>query len=248
MAIKEWSKSWYWELGGARIWVADKLNLRAGMNVLDVGAGDGLFSIQAGQKYNGVKFIGIEYSGEYEEAKENAEELKMKNAEFNFMNAFDMKFKKKFDRVVFFISFRNIPTNKEEMLKLFNAIKKVLKKDGTLAIAEMFEEDAENEAQKTAQKIYKECSQFGDEHHKGIEEFFSIEEVKSALRKSNFKILAIDTFETRIKLSAHESRDFIKGEAGKNWKTIWDKYKDKIRELGGIEPDANISLIVAKMQ
>ncbi len=164
MAIKEWSKSWYWNLGGARIWVADKLNLKASMKVLDVGAGDGLFSIQAGQKYKGVKFIGIEYSGEYKEAKENAKELKMKNVKFHFMNAFNIKFKKKFDRVVFFISFRNIPANKEEMLKLFKEIKKVLKNDGKLAIAEMFKEDAKNEAQKLAQTIYEECSQFGDEY------------------------------------------------------------------------------------
>ncbi|RLE43984.1 hypothetical protein DRJ19_01505 [Candidatus Woesearchaeota archaeon] len=246
MPIKNWYKNWYWKLGGARVWVADKLNLKSGMKILDVGSGDGLFSIQAGKKYRNVKFVGIEYSNEYKEARENAEELELKNVEFHYMNAFDMKFKEKFDRVVFFISLRNIPTNKEEMLKLFNEVKKVLKKDGILGIAEMFKEDTENEAQRLAQRIYEECSQFTDEHHRGIEKFFSIEEVKSAIQESNFKIISIDKFKTGVKLSIEESRDFIKDEAGKNWKLIWDKYKDKIKMLGGIEPDANITLILAK--
>ena len=246
MLIKEWSKSWYWKLGGARVWVADKLNLKAGIKVLDIGKGDGLFSIQAGKKYGDVKFVGIEYSDEYEEAKENAKELEMKNIEFYYMDAFDMRFKNKFDRVVFFLSLRNIPTNKAEMLNLFREVKKVLKREGILAIAETFKEDAENQRQVLAQKIYEACSQFRDVHHKGIEKFFSIKEVKSALYESNFKIISIDKFKTGVRLSVEESKDFIMSEAGKNWKTIWDD-KNKIKELGGIEPDANISLIVSKI-
>lgn len=248
MSIKEWSESWYWKLGGARVWVADRLNLKKDMKVLDIGAGDGLFSIQVGKKYKGVKFIGIEYSDEYKEANENVEEMVLKNVEFHYMDAFDVKFKKEFDRVVFFISFRNMPTNKIEMLKLLKEVKKVLKKDGLLAIAEMFKEDAENKAQKLTQKIYEETSHFDDEHE-GIEKFFSIKEVRSALRGSGFKIMSIDKFKTGVKLSTEESKEFIIDEAGKeNWKDIWNKYRDKIKELGGIEPDANISLILAKIR
>ncbi|MFQ6087540.1 MAG: hypothetical protein ACE5K0_01380 [Candidatus Methanofastidiosia archaeon] len=135
------------------------------------------------------------------------------------------------------------------MLKLFREVKKVLKKDGLLTIAEMFKEDAENEAQKLAQKIYEECSQFEDEHHRGIEKFFSIKEVESALQESNFKITSFDKFKTGVKLLIEESKYFIKDEAGiENWKNIWNKYKDKIKELGGIEPDSNISLIIAKIK
>lgn len=249
MSTKDWSESWYWKLGGARIWVANKLNLKAGMKVLDIGAGDGLFSIQAGEKYKNVDFVGIEYSDEYEEAKENVEELRLKNIEFYYMNAFDMKFKKEFDRVVFFISFRNIPTNQKEMLKLFKEVKKVLKKDGLLVIAEMFKEDAKNKAQKLSQKIYEECSVLGDEHHRGVEKFFPIQKTKSTLQKSGFEIIFIGKFRTGVKLSAEESKNFIKGEAGKeNWKCIWEKYKEEIKKLGGIEPDANISLILAKIR
>jgi cyclopropane fatty-acyl-phospholipid synthase-like methyltransferase len=249
MSVKERSENWYWTLRGARVWVADKLNLKAGMKILDVGAGDGVFSIQAGQKYKEVRFIGIEYSDEYEEAQENARKLGLKNVEFHFMNAFDIKFKEKFDRVVFFISLRNIPTNQREMVELFEKVKKVLRKNGLLAIAEMFKEDANNEAQKLAQKIYEECSELEDEHHRGIEKFFFLKEVKSALKETGFKIILFDKFKTGVKLPVEESKDFIKDEAGeKNWKLIWNRYRDRIKKLGRIEPDANISLILAKIK
>jgi cyclopropane fatty-acyl-phospholipid synthase-like methyltransferase len=249
MTINELTENWYWKLGEARVWVANKLNLKINMKVLDVGAGDGFFSIQAGKKFEDVKFIGIEYSDEYKEAKENAEKLGMKNVEFHYMDVFDMKFKKQFDRIVFFISFRNIITNEAEMLKLFKEVKKVLKKNGLLAIAEMFKEDAENEAQRLAQKIYEECSQYKDEHHRGIEKFFSIEKIKSVLQESGFEIISIEKFKTGVKLSVKETKYFIKDEAGKeNWKDVWNKHKDKIKELGRIEPDANISLIIAKIK
>lgn len=247
--VEELSQHWYWKLGGARVWVADRLNLKPGMRVLDVGGGDGGFSIQAGSKYGDVDFVGVEYSGECEEAIENIDELGLENVEFHYMDAFNMRFENEFDRVVFFISLRNIPINKIEMPRLFKEVSDVLRTDGLLAIAEMFKEDAENEAQRLAQRIYEECSRSieDDGHHRGIEVFFSVKEVESALQDSGFDILSFDKFKTGVRLSVEESMSFIRGEVGhEHLEDCWKTYGGDIESLGGLEPDANISLIIAK--
>ena len=244
MALSEWKNHWMWKLGGARPWVAKQLNLKENMKLLDVGTGDGLFCIQAGKLYKRIEFIGIEYSDEAKEAKENILDAGLKNCKVLHINAYKLKCPYKYDRIVFFNSLRNIPTNKTEMIKLLKVMNKYLKEDGILAIADMFKEDAKNKRQRLAQEIYADASKYNTEHT-GVETFFNKKDVNSALRIAGFKIDTIKKFKTGVKLNINQTKRFIKDEAEDNWSLIWERFKEKIEKMKGIEPDANLSLILA---
>jgi len=86
LKMREWVESElgmrYLSLGNGRIILAEKLGIRDCDRVLDVGSGDGWFSIQAALRHPGATFYGVELSEEFAEATEYAEIFGVKKCVF----------------------------------------------------------------------------------------------------------------------------------------------------------------------
>lgn len=190
LKFKEWIDSdlgfRYFSLENARLILADKLNIVCGDLVLDVGSGDGWFSIQAAIKYSNAYFYGVELSEEYAEASEYAKIFGLRNTYFLYFNAYSMPFpSKKFDKAALFFSLANISQNTEDLNKLFIEIYRVLRDDGLIGISEPLLEDFPNNLGIILRNLYEHCSIRN-------ETLLSLEQVVNSLKRTNFDIIHIE--------------------------------------------------------
>jgi len=193
LKAKEWVKGEmeyrYFAMEGARLVLAELLNIEAGMKVLDLGSGDGWFSIQAGLKHPNAEFYGIELSEEFAEAKEYAKVFDLKNTNFYYFDAYELPFPNgSFDRLALFFSLGNIALTKQNLERLFSECKRILKENGLIGIAEPFVEDFPGDMGLILNEIYRYCK---DEE----ERLLFLKDVEETL-KNGFKIRTIK----RIKL------------------------------------------------
>ena len=108
--------------------------------VLDIGCGDGWFSIQNALVFKDVHFTGIDLY-EAEDSRKNAQLFELKNCTFIMMNTYEMDFKEEFDAAVLFFSLGNICSRKRDLINLFSKVKEALKVGGKILIVEPFQED-----------------------------------------------------------------------------------------------------------
>lgn len=195
LKMKEWLDSKtglrYFAMEGARLLLAEKLDIKDGDKVLDVGAGDGWFSIQAALVYSNAEFFGVELSEEFAEAMEYAKIFELKNVFFFYFDAYDLPFPDKvFDKIALFFALANIGFTKEDLVDLFTKLNRVLKQGGLLGIAEPFIEDFPGNMGIILRELYNMC-------FKKEETILSQENVKSALLDTGFKIIDISKIKLR---------------------------------------------------
>lgn len=184
----EWVGDRYFELGGGRPILADRLRLNGGMRVLDVGSGDGWFSIQAGYLHRDVEFHGVELSEEYAEAREYAEIFGLENVHFYYLDAYETPFPDEaFDRVALFFSLSNIARGGVEASRLFRECRRVLRRDGLLGVAEPLLEDFPESLQPLLLRLY-ETSGMG-------ESLLGRGEVLRAMEEAGLKPLSLEVVE-----------------------------------------------------
>ncbi|RLE72450.1 MAG: hypothetical protein DRJ37_02830 [Thermoprotei archaeon] len=147
---KAWEYTW---MEGFRIEVSVLLNLKLGDRVLDIGCGDGWYSIQNALAYPYVRFVGVDLY-EADEAREIAGLVGAWNCEFYKMDVLEMNFEEEFDHVVSFMALGNICETPSDIEKLFKNCWKALKNKGKLLIVEAFEEDFPEEVRAKLKSLY----------------------------------------------------------------------------------------------
>jgi ubiquinone/menaquinone biosynthesis C-methylase UbiE len=110
------------------------LDLRPGMRVLDVGAGNGAFTLLLARHLPGVHFVGVDITlSLVEEAKVQAQKLNIKNVEFWEGNALELPFEDEFfDSTVC----QTLLIHLGDPAKAVAEMSRVLKRGGTFMAAE----------------------------------------------------------------------------------------------------------------
>jgi SAM-dependent methyltransferase len=203
-----WEYNW---MNGLRIKVSKYLDLRPTSKLLDVGCGDGWFSIQNALFYQDVDFFGIDMF-EAKEAKDLSKHLGVKNCRFYEMDALKIKFKNKFDYIVLFLSLGNICENSSDMKKLFKNCLNVMKKDAKLLIVEPFEEDFPPNVRKKEEKMYKCYKISGESVYDEKENVLKRKSTLKILNKMRFKILKIKKKKFKWSMNKKEVMKYFKFE------------------------------------
>ena len=174
---------------GARLLLAEHLEIKPGDVILDLGSGDGWFSIQAGLLYPEAQFYGVELSEEFAEANEYAKIFSLENVHFFYLDAYDLPFpSESIDKIAMFFSLANIALNRLDLERLFEECSRVLKPGGLLGIAEAFLEDFPEELGSILLELY---ARYGD----GRETLLPLSDAEEALLK-RFELRRVE----RIKL------------------------------------------------
>lgn len=181
----------YFELGGGRLLLAERLRLREGLRVLDIGSGDGWFSIQAGYLHRDVEFHGVELSEEYAEAAEYAEIFGLENVHFYYFDAYDMPFPdESFDRAALFFSLANIALDSGDIFRLFRECWRILRAEGLLGIAEPLLEDFPEPLRALLLQLYRESGNRS-------ETLLSRSQMLRGLEEAGFNVLSEQVMELR---------------------------------------------------
>jgi len=184
---KAWEYVW---MDGLRLEVAKYLNLQANNVVLDIGCGDGWFSIQNALRYPEVRFLGVDLF-EAREAEEISRLVGAMNCTFYEMDALNMKIEERIDHVVFYMSLGNICRNTSDLQKLFRNCWKVMKKGGKLLIVEPFEEDFPEQVREKVKDLYKLYKKLGKSRGEDKETILSRAVTLKILVSIGFKILKV---------------------------------------------------------
>jgi len=177
-------------MNGLRVDVSKKLGLAPGDEVLDVGCGDGWFSLQNGLKYPKVQFTGIDLY-ETEDAKELSRLMGVKNCRFCRRDALKMNFRRAFDSVALFMALGNICETPSSVRLLFANCLRVLKKESKLLIVEPYEEDFPEDIRNKLRHVYELYRASGRSRGENHETVLSRVITLEALRESNFRVLRV---------------------------------------------------------
>ncbi len=180
---RAWEYTW---MDGFRVAVSEELNLKPGDKVLDVGCGEGWFSIQNALKHPSVEFLGVDLF-EAREAEEVAGLVGVKNCRFHRVDALNMHIREKVDHVVFFMSLGNICETPSDVERLLRNCWESMKDGAKLLIVEPFEEDFPEEVREKLKKLYKLYMKKASGEDR--ETILSREMVLTALRNTGFKVV-----------------------------------------------------------
>ena len=204
----EWSNPEYFDylwMNGLRVKTFHLLVPKPRWRVLDIGCGDGWFSIQNALIFKDVYFTGIDLY-EAEDSKKNAQLFELENCSFIMMDTYKMGFKEKFDAVVFFHSLGNICSRKEDLINLFSKVKEALRNGGKLLIVEPFQEDIKE--YNKLKKLYEISGLCGRGEKK--ETILSQRDVLNALKRLNFKVLKVIKYILLWRISIEEFLKYFK--------------------------------------
>jgi len=190
-------------MDGFRIVVSEMLDLKPGDKVLDIGCGDGWFSIQNALKYPSVNFIGIDLF-EAREAEEISRLIGVKNCKFYEMDALNMHIKEKVDHIVLFMALGNICEKYSDIERLFRNCWKIMRSKAKLLIVEPFEEDFPREIRRKLKSLYELYRKKGRSYGEEKETILSRKTVLMALENIGFKILKITQRSFRWYMSEEE--------------------------------------------
>jgi len=200
-----WEYTW---MDGFRIKVSDFLGFKFGDIVLDVGCGDGWYSIQNALAYPYVKFVGVDLY-EADEASEIAKLLGLRNCIFYRLDALKMSFKEKFDHVVTFMALGNICESPSDMECLLQNCWRALKSRGKLLIVEAFQEDFPNNVREKLNIIYDHYKRLGKSVGENKESILSREITLYILEKVGFIVLNFVKHEFDWFMTRNEVKEYF---------------------------------------
>ena len=146
-----WQYAW---MDGLRVRVSGALDLSPGDRVLDVGCGDGWFSLQNGLMYPEVRFTGVDLY-EADEAREISQLIGVTNCQFYEKDALRMSIGERFDFVVLFMALGNICETAWGTERLITNCRRVMNRGAKLLIVEPFEEDFPEEIRGKLRRLYR---------------------------------------------------------------------------------------------
>ena len=176
--------------------------------MLDVGYGDGWFSIQNALKYPNFKFIGIDLF-EAEEAKEISKLIGVKNCKFYKMDALNIHIKEKVDYVVFYMALGNICEDAFDLGKLFKNCWDIMKNGAKLLIVEAFEEVFPKEIRKKLKNLYGIYNKMGKSYGENKEKILTRKAALIILKSIGFKILKITWKKFKRFMNEEEVKEYF---------------------------------------
>lgn len=199
-----WEYVW---MNGLRLKVAKMLNLKNNDKVLDVGCGDGWFSVQNALKHPNVKFIGIDLF-EAEEAK-NSKLIGIKNCKFYKVDALNMRIKEKVDHVVFYMALGNICEDAFDLKKLFRNCWNIMKNGAKLLVVEAFEEDFPREIRRKLKDLYEIYEEKGKSYGENKERILARKATLIILKSIGFKVLKITWKKFKWFMNEEEVKEYF---------------------------------------
>jgi SAM-dependent methyltransferase len=196
-----WQHEW---MDGMRVRAAKALHFTPGDNVLDVGCGDGWFSIQNGLMHPGVRFTGIDLY-EADDAQEMARLVGAANCSFQEKDASRSDLGRGFDFAVSFLALGNMCETVSDTRRLFANCRRSMKIGAKILIVEPFEEDFPPKTRRTLRLLYRlyrrQGKSVGEEH-------------ETILRRgSAIKVLSMSGFDSvetyRMRLEWYAKKDEV---------------------------------------
>ncbi len=236
------------DLNDVRRRIVRDLDLRPDMRFLDVGTGDGWFTLEAQKCLPDGLTATIELGwDDVDDLIEKSRALGGKPLHYLRMDAYRQAFaSESFDAAGSFLAVQDISFSVEELKRWVQEIARVLKPGGWLMIATVTPEDADTESQRLGIEIYR-FIRAG---------YFSQAEIREALGTAGFVVEPFRFYQTGVNLSPEAARRFIKFQCKfwvdyysldtVNWQTTWDRYGSRIQELGGLEVEAKITVALAR--
>ena len=177
--------------------LAQKIGVRHGMTVVDVGCGQGGFTVSLAKIVGEQgKVLSVDISDEYlAEFMENLNKWSVKNiVTFIQANAAELKGAISDEFADMVVSYRFLEELKfpKDMAKIVGEMARIAKKSGKVCIIELSTE-ARNEAEENYIRLH---SESGDS-------FFKPYEIVRAMKEAKLKKTRVETFETNIWFSPH---------------------------------------------
>lgn len=246
--ITDYYEQVYTNLGGSRDRIAEKFGVKKG-EVLDIGCGDGFFTIALAKQLKNGYVLGIDFIPEWimRAKKEIKEANVVGKASVKVLDFWKNTFPDDhFDQIATFLTLSNIANNSEDLERFFKEVYRILKPGGTLLLVEATSEDAESDAEKTGFVVNQDLS-----YH-----YYSKQQIGDAMKHSGLvpKEIGFSVTGTPV-LSFEEFTQFVEQEGEilmtdrlgdpSVVKSIIEKNKDAV-EKHGIHIDAKMTIIVVQ--
>lgn len=232
----------------ARIW--QDLETNHDWTWLDIGTGDGCFAVEAAKQLTrgrvftlDLSFLETTWASQQESARNH------RNIFYLTADAYAPCFPNEiFDGAGTFMAIQDICATPADLEKLFRVVARLVKPGALFVIAAGTPEDAENESQRLGIEIYR-YIRAG---------YFTKAEIAAALVNAGFTVTQHRFYYTGVNLHPDAARQLIQLECDwwvenlnlptVTWQQTWEFFEPRIRALGGVELDAKITVITARMQ
>ncbi len=244
-------ETYYRTLSGLRSRVAADLPLTRGMRVLDLGSGEGFFTIEVGSRFPETAVVGIDVSKRaIRNATKNLKRAGLKDrVKILEMDATEMSFgDREFDIVVNFAGLEDIhmTRGRSGVEATFMEVNRVLKPDHSFCFVVMPPEEMETDAQRLEVELY---SYICDAT------WLTIDEYMGFLERSRFQFVDRKTYHSRRRLTPKQARAEISfacrnvpkiyGKKTPSIEDVWEKFGREITE-NGLGQHSKVVLLIAK--
>ena len=233
----EYERYWF-ELGGMRRAISESLELVAGVTVLDVGTGWGLFAIEMAKQLRRGEIVGIDIvSDGIRMAKKLVGDAEVADVvEILRMDATKLSFADdRFDVAVSFLGMRDVymTSGREGVKSATEEMVRVAKRGGRIVVCVTPPEDVETEDQRVAVEV--EGRVFGAE---SLPKKFYVD----VFRDNDVVLMDARAYYTGKRLTASQAMIELKegieiarkiyGGKVPDFEDVWDRYGGKIEEFG----------------